>query len=44
MQTLFDFLTYTKGWTYLIAGISLVMFIPFWLFLTDREQDASHRR
>ncbi len=38
MQTLFDFLTFTKGWTYVTAGICLVVFIPFWLFLTDREK------
>ncbi len=39
METLFDFLTYTKGWTYVTAGILLVAFIPFYRFLTDREDD-----
>jgi hypothetical protein len=40
MQTLFDFLTFTKGWTYVTAGICLVAFIPFWRFLTDREKKS----
>ena len=37
-HTLFDFLTMTKGTCYVIAGIVLVGFIPFWLYLTEREQ------
>ncbi|HNS96598.1 MAG TPA: hypothetical protein PLJ27_06675 [Polyangiaceae bacterium] len=38
MVTLFDFLTFTKGWTYVVAGLLLVSFIPFYLFLTEREK------
>ena len=38
METLFDYLTFTKGLTYVTAGIILVSFIPFWRFLTDREK------
>lgn len=38
MHTLFDFLTHTKGMTYIVAGILLVCFIPFWQFLTERER------
>jgi len=35
--TLFDFLTHTKGVTYILVGVLLVCFIPFWKFLTERE-------
>lgn len=38
MYTLFDFLTYTKGVGYIVAGLLLVGFIPFWRFLTEREK------
>lgn len=36
--TLFDFLTHTKGLGYIVAGIFLVGFIPFWRWLTEREE------
>jgi hypothetical protein len=38
MHTLFDFLTHTKAVGYIVAGLLLVSFIPFWLFLTEREE------
>lgn len=38
MHTLWDFLTFCKGWTYVAAFGFLVTFIPFFLFLTDREK------
>jgi hypothetical protein len=38
METLWDFLTYTKGWTYVLAFACMFGFIPFYLFLTDREK------
>lgn len=37
METLFDYLTYTKSVGYVVAGLLLVGFIPFWRFLTERE-------
>ena len=37
METLQEFLTHTKGVSYLIAVIVMVGFIPFWSFLIDRE-------
>jgi len=37
MNTLFDFLTHTKAVGYVVAGLLLVSFIPFWSFLTERE-------
>ena len=37
--TLQDFMTYTKGITYLIMGGILVFMPLFWKFLTDREDD-----
>jgi hypothetical protein len=44
METLFDYLTQTKGMGYIVAGLLLVAFIPFWKFLTERERDTSARR
>ena len=38
MHTLQDFLSHTKGICYLVAAAFLIGFIPFWLFLTDREK------
>ena len=37
MHTLFDYLTHTKAIGYIVAGLLLVSYIPFWAFLTDRE-------
>jgi hypothetical protein len=37
-HTMQDFLTFTKGSCYILAGLAVVIFIPFWLFLTDREK------
>ena len=36
--TLQDFLNFTKGSAYVLMLVVVVCFIPFWLFLTDREQ------
>jgi len=36
-HTLQDFLTQTKGVSYIVAAVLLAGFIPFWRFLTDRE-------
>ena len=38
METLFDYLTHTKSAGYLVAGLLLVAFVPFWRFLTERER------
>jgi hypothetical protein len=38
METLWDFLTFTKGWGYVAAFSLLGAFIPFYLYLTDRER------
>jgi len=37
MHTLQDFFHFTKGLTYIIAGLFLLASIGFWLFLTSRE-------
>ena len=37
--TLHDFMTYTKGITYLIMGGILIFMPLFWIFLTGREKD-----
>ena len=36
--TLQDFLTFTKGSCYVMMFVLLMIFIPFWFFLTDREK------
>jgi len=38
METLFDYLTHTKAVGYVVAGLLLVVFLPFWNFLTERER------
>jgi hypothetical protein len=39
MQTLIEFVKYTKGWEYIIAIASLLSFILFWrLAMKDRTQ------
>jgi len=37
MHTLQEFLLHTKGKCYIMAGVFLVSFIPFWLFLINRQ-------
>jgi len=44
METLFDYLTYTKSVGYIVAGLFLVGFIPFWRFLTGREREDRLRK
>jgi hypothetical protein len=39
VHTLFDFLTHTKAMTYIVAGVLLIGFVPFWKFLTEREKE-----
>lgn len=36
--TLQDFLTLTKGVSYIVSAVILIGFIPLWLFLTEREK------
>jgi hypothetical protein len=38
MYTLQDFLTWTKGVSYVVALVLMVGFIPFWFYLTEREK------
>ena len=35
--TLQDFHSFTKGSCYVVMLVLLVCFIPFWLYLTERE-------
>ncbi len=39
IYTLQDYMTYTKGITYLIMGGILIFMPLFWYFLTAREKD-----
>lgn len=38
-HTLQEFMTFTKGVTYIIIVVALVGFTAFWRFLTDRDED-----
>jgi type II secretory pathway component PulF len=38
MNTLQEFMTFSKGWAYFLALVLIVAFIFFWRFLTDREE------
>lgn len=37
--TLYDFLTYTKGVTYILIVLILIGMLGFWKFLTGRDED-----
>ncbi len=37
-HTLQEFLTFTKGTSYLMGGLLILGFVGFWLFLTGRER------
>ena len=37
-QTLQEFVAHTNGVSYLLAAILLIASIPFWRFLTEREE------
>jgi hypothetical protein len=37
MHTLQEFLHHTKGIVYVLGAAVLIVFIPFWLFLTERQ-------
>jgi hypothetical protein len=36
--TLQDFMTHSKGVTYLVMGATLIVFVLFWNFLTGRDE------
>jgi len=37
--TLQDFMVYTKGMTYLLMGLSLIVILAYSTFLLDRDDD-----
>lgn len=37
--TLQDFMTFTKGVTYILMVVSLIGITGFWLFLSERDED-----
>ena len=39
LHTLHEFSVLTKGVGYIVAGLLLVSFVPFWKYLTQREKD-----
>ena len=38
-MTLQDFMTYTKGVTYLLMGLALILVTAYSVFLMDRDDD-----
>jgi len=38
IYTLQDFMTYSKGITYIIMGGILIGLLLYWLFITDRDE------
>lgn len=36
--TLHGFMLYTKSWTYILMGVSLAVYVCYWLFLTERDE------
>ena len=42
INTLQEFMTFTKGWTYIFMGLTLVCTIGFWRFLN--EMDSEERK
>lgn len=37
--TLQEFLTYTKGVTYIMVIVTLIVMVWFWRFLVERDED-----
>ena len=37
-HTLYEFMVYTKSLTYILMGVSLVLFLCFFRFLTARDR------
>lgn len=35
--TLYSFMVYTKGWTYVLMGVTLLGFLGYWRFLFGRD-------
>lgn len=38
--TLYDFMVYTKGWAYILMGVTLFGMLGFWRFLTGRDKKS----
>ena len=38
--TLYEFMVYTKGVTYLLMGLTLLLFVGFFRFLTARDKKS----
>ena len=38
IYTLQDFMTHSKGITYLVMGATLIVILLFWTFLTGRDE------
>ena len=36
--TLYTFMIFTKGWTYVLMGVALVGFLGYWRFLFGRDE------
>jgi hypothetical protein len=38
METLFDFLSMTKGHAYIVAFVLMIAFVPFYAYLNERNE------
>ena len=39
--TLYSFMIFTKGWTYVLMGVALVGFLGYWRFLFGRDERSN---
>lgn len=39
-HTLYEFMVYTKSLTYLLMGLTLILFVAFFRFLTSRDRQS----
>ena len=42
--TLYSFMIFTKGWTYVLMGVALVGFLGYWRFLFGRDERTGQTR
>jgi hypothetical protein len=44
MQTLQEFIRFTKGWEYIIAIIAILTFVGFWRLLAGSSAEEEEKR
>lgn len=38
IYTLHEFMLHTKNWTYILMGVTLLVYVGYWFFLTGRDE------